>query len=81
MVYIYTSIQIQNTFCSAYFNLFIEFIFFLCFLESSFFRLFTLNPHDTQVNSYSYSRRVFRLQCPHFLAFFSIISFSVNSIY
>ena len=55
--------------------------FFLCILESSCLRLFTLNPHEKQVHSYSYCRRVFRLQCLQFLAYFSLVWSSVNSIY
>ena len=63
----------ENIFTSAYFNRLIKLIFFLCIFESSCFLLLTLNPHEKQVNSYSYGSKVFRLQCPQRLAYFSII--------
>ena len=53
---------------SAYFNLFIKFVFFRCVLESSCLRLLTLSPHDRQVNSNPYGSKVFLLQCSHRIA-------------
>ena len=49
----------ENVLTSAYFNLLMKIIRFLCILESSFFRLITLNPHEKQVHSYSYGSNVF----------------------
>ena len=63
----------ENILTSAYFILFIKLFFLRCVLESSCLRLFTLNPHEKQVNSYSYGSKVFRLQCPQRLAYFCII--------
>ena len=76
-----TSTHMENILTSAYFNRFIKSIFFRCILESSCLRLFTQNPHEKQVNSYSYGSTVFRLQCPQRLAYFSNLSSSVNSIH
>ena len=59
----------QNLLNSAYFNLLIKFIFFPENLESSGFRFITLNPHETQVDSYSYRRIFFPPQYPHFFPF------------
>ena len=78
---LYKSMQIQNIFCSAYFNRLMKLFFLRCIFESSFFRLLTLYPHEKQVCAYSYGSKVFRLQCPQRLAYFSIISSSVNSVY
>ena len=52
----------ENILTSAYFNRFKKLIFFRCILESSCSRLFTLNSHEKQVNSYSYGSKVLRLQ-------------------
>ena len=73
--------KIQIIFCPAYFNRLIKIISLRCTLESSCLCLFTLNPHENQVNSYSYGIEVFRLQCPQRFPYFCIISTSVNSFY
>ena len=54
----------ENILTSAYFNRFMKLIFLRCIFENSCLRLFTLNPHEKQVNAYSYGSKVFRLQCP-----------------
>ena len=71
----------ENILIAAYFNRFMKFIFLRCIYDNSCLRLFTLYPQTIQVNSYSYGSKVFRLQCPQFLAYFSIIWSSVISIY
>ena len=67
-------------FCVRHTKFFNEIYFFPCILESSCFLLIRLNPHETQIHSYSYGRRVLRWQWPQCLPQFWIISFSVNSI-
>ena len=59
---LYTSTQLQKISCSAYLSLLVKFIFLRCILESWGFCLFTIYPHEKQVNSYSYGKKVFRLQ-------------------
>ena len=72
--------QIQNISCSTYSNL-LKKNYFLRILESLCFLLITLYPHEIQEISYAFGKKVFRLQYPHFLPYFSIIWASVNSFY
>ena len=50
---LYKPTHMEKILTSAYFNRLINFIFFLCILESYCMRLFTLYPHFIQVNSNS----------------------------